>query len=508
VVRLVPIAILATLLLAPAVRAQEAPEAEAPPALWTPKKKPAGLSYGGRIFGTAAPDLVMKGPYEDRFLWSSGVDFRVKYKFADDARFAIGAKLRYQVRVGDTVEADAWFDLGQTYLQFRKGRFSAKLGRFVQHWGRNTLLSPLDRLNPIDYTVAFDPGGETEARIPVLAARLNLNLHPVGLEVFWLPLYQPDRLSFYGRDFSVFRPGMLEEMLPGLIPGTGAGLVDDELRRASTRVVDEITGLDPYARDGLQSYLVPNVPEEVIWNSDLGARVGLTGPGVDADFIFLWHLLDQPEIVLHEALREPLLDNRMPDSGELTRLSNPDERILQARYARSIMAGADVAVAVRGFVISGEVAFDSARILYTKRLEPYRSPDVRWAAAVRYNHGTAFAVTVELGHDILLRPREDTFLVRQHELLAAVLTTLRLFQDRLQITLAASYQVFQRDLYLHPKVVIEIDDHLAATIGVQLFQGFAEDVEPTLDSFLSYEGGVVGWFRANDHAYATIDYRF
>lgn len=497
---------LATLLPAP-VAAETADEGD-PPSLWKLKKRPEGLSYGGRVFTTPAPDLVMKGPYEDRFLWASGIDFRVRYRFADDARFAIGAKFRYEVRFGDRVEADAWFDLGQTYLQFRKGRFSLRAGRFVQKWGRNALLSPLDRLNPIDYTVAFQPGGDLEARIPVLAVRASLNLHPVGIDVFWLPLYQPARLSFYGRDFSVFRPGLLEEMLPGLIPGTGAGLVDDELGRAGDRIVDELTSLDPYARDGLQSYLVPGLPEEAIWNSDLGARVGISGRGVTADVVFLWHLLDQPEIVLHEALREPLLDNRLPDSGELTRLTNPGEKIVEARYRRSIMAGADVAVAVKGFVISAEAAYDSARILYTKRLEPYRSPDVRWAAAVRYNFGTVFAITVEVGHDILLAPRDDTFLVRRHELQTAMLGTVRLFQDRLQISLAASYQVFQRDLYLHPRVVLEVDDHLVATVGVQLFEGFRDDVEPTLDSFVSYEGGIAGWFRANDHAYATIEYRF
>jgi len=506
VLRLLP-ALLALLLLAPAARAEQAEEPE-PPRLWKVKKRPDGLSYGGRVFTTPAPDLVMKGPYEDRFLWASGVDFRVKYRFADDARFAIGAKFRYELRFGDRVEADAWFDLGQTWLQFRKGRFSLRAGRFVQKWGRNALLSPLNRLNPIDYTVAFEPGGDAEARIPVLAVRASLNLHPVGIDVFWLPLYQPARLSFYGRDFSVFRPGLLEEMLPGLVPSTGAGLVDDELRRAGDRVVDELTALDPYARDGLQSYLVPGLPEEVIWNSDLGARVGITGRGVDLDFVFLYHLLDQPEIVLHEGLREPLLDQRLPDSGELTRLTNPGEKIVEARYRRSFMAGGDVAVATGGFVFSVEAAFDSARILYTKRLEPYRSPDVRWAAAVRYNYGTVFAITVELGHDILLAPRDDTFLVRRHELQTAMLGTVRLFQDRLQISLAASYQVFQRDLYLHPKVVLEVDDHLVATVGVQLFEGFRPDVEPNLDSFLSYEGGIVGWFRANDHAYATIEYRF
>ena len=487
------------MLLAPSL-AQAAP--------WELKPKPKGLTYGGKVFVSAAPDLKMEGPYEDRFQLRSGVDFRVKYKFAKDARFAVGAKFRYALRHGDRVEHDAWFDLGETYLQFRKGKFSLRAGRFRHSWGRNALLSPLNRLNPIDYTVAFEPGGAAEARIPVAAVRLNLNLYPVALELIWLPLYTPARVAYYGRDFAVFRPGMLEEMLPDLVPQTGAGLIDDELRRATPRIVEAITSLDPYARDGLQSYLVPSVPEEVIWNSDLGFRFGATAGPVDFDVVPLYHVLDQPEVTIARELVDPLIDERPITSGELTRLTNPDAEITSADYPRSLLAGADVAVAAGGFVISAEGAFETTSVHYTQRFEPYRSPAVRYAAALRYNFGTVVAFTAEFGHDINLRHRRDTFLTRQHELTAAFVGTLRLFRDRLQLTLSASYAVFPRDLYVHPQVVIEVEDGLVATFGVHVFEGFRPDVEPTLASFLAYEGGIVGWLRGNDYAYGTIEYRF
>ena len=480
--------------------------AAAPP--WENFKKPKGLSYGGRVFTAIAPDLDMRGPYEDRFAWRSGVDFRVKYKFADDARFAIGAKLRYQLRSGDRLEYDLSLDLDQTWFQFRRKRFTLRAGFTQLNWGRNALLSPLNALNPIDYTVAFDPEGADEARIPVLALRLNLNLHPVSLEAIWIPLYQPSRVSFYGRDFAVFRPGLLEQMLPTLVPDTGAGLVDDALGAGANRVVDAITGLDPYARDGLQSYLVASRPEETPWNSDLGARVAVSLRGVDFDFVVLWHMLDMAEIRLHPALRGPLLANRLPTTAELTQLTNPDAEIVTSTYRRSLMAGGDVAIPAGGLLFTAEAAFESTRVLYRSDLEPFTSPTVRWAAAVRYNFGTVFAFTAEFGHDIIVRPGDDLFFSRPHDLQAAFVATLRLLRDQLQISLTASYAPFQRDLYVHPRVTLELDDHLAATWGVQLFEGLRPDIEPTLDGLLSYQGGIVGWMRANDYAYATIEYRF
>jgi hypothetical protein len=475
---------------------------------WETFDKPRGLTFGGRGFVTAAPDLKMEGPWEDRFELRSGIDFRVRYKFARTARFAIGAKFRYVLRHGADTEHDAWFDLGDTYLQFRVRKFTLRAGRYRLGWGRNALLSPLNRLTPVDYTVAFSPGGAREARIPVTAVRLNLNLFPISLELVWIPLYQPARLSFYGHDFSVLRPGMLEQMLPSLIPSTGAGLVDDELRRATPRIIDAITGLDPYARDGIQSYLVTSMPEEVIWNSDIGFRFGGSAGPVDFDVVAVYYLLDQPELTFAEELVGPLLDGRSPTSGELTRLTNPDAEIVTSVYPRSFMVGGDISVAAGGFVFSAEAAFDTVAVRYTRRLQSYRSEAVRYAVAVRYNFGSVVAFTAEFGHDVTLRPRPDTVLMRQHELTAAFLGMLRLFRDRLQLMVSASYSVFPRDLYLHPQVMVEVDDGLYATFGVQIFEGFRPDAEPSLDSFLSYEGGIVGWFRGNDYAYGTIEYRF
>jgi len=485
-----------------------ADDSEDAPRLWTQRPRPRGLSYGGRVFSTVAPDLRMEGDYEDRFAWRTGVDFRVKYRFADSAYFRVGTRFRYELRVGDRTEADVWLDPGEAYLQFRKGRFSARLGRVLLSWGRNPLLSPLGILNPLDLQGALASAGEDSPRIPVLGARLKLGLHPLAIEAVYLPFFQPTRFSLYGRDFSALRPGLLEGLLSGSVPGTGIGVADDLIRQGAQRLVDILTELDPYARDGLQSYLVSDLPEEFPWHGDLGLRLGLTGMGVEGDLVVLWHILDRPEFRIHEALRRPLLERRLPDTGEWTRLTNPGAEPVSTVYHRSLMVGGDVSLAKGGFVVTAEGAVHTKAIYYSKSLESYLSPRVHYAAAVRYTFGTVFAIDAEFAHDIILEPVEDPLLQKPHDVRLALLGTLRLFRDKLQILVSGTYNFAQRDLYLQPQVTIEADDRVSLRFGVAIFEGFRNDPEPNLDSLLAYQGGAFGLFRGNDYAYGTLTLRF
>ena len=476
--------------------------------LWQLRPKPRGLSFGGGYSMTIAPDLRMEGPYEDRLAWRNDVSFRVKHKFADDARYAIGARMRWQVRSGDTVEADLWIDLEPSWFQFRKDRFTLRAGLQTMKWGRNLLISPTDIVNALDYTRGLSTGDPADAKIPSLMARATFDLSPVTVDVLFVPFFQPMRVAWYGQDFAVLRPGMLEGILPTLRPSTGSGLVDDELARASRRVADALTGLDPYARDGLQTYLITELPEELPWNGDLGTRVALSGRGVDGDLYFLWHVVDQPAVSLHEALREPLLEQRMPTTAELTQLTNPDTEIVGTEFHRAVLAGGDVVIAAGGFVISAEGAFRSHTVRYHETLEPFLSPAVEYSLGVRYTHGSVFALDVEFGHDIVLRPAEDMLVHRPHNLRVALGASLSLLRDRLQILLTGSYNFLQQDLFVHPRVTVELDDRLSVVFGVQLFEGIGPDVEPALASFLSYEGGIAGYFRENDYAYGTVQVDF
>ncbi len=483
-----------------------APAAAEP--LWTPRPRPRGLSFGGNFSTTIAPDLRMEGPYEDRLAWRNDLSFRVKHTFADDARYAIGARLRWQIRSGDSVEADLWLDLEPTWFQLRKDFFTLRAGLQTTKWGRNLLLSPTDIVNPLDYTRGLSTGDPADAKIPTLMVRTTFDVSPATIDLLFVPFFQPMRVAWYGQDFSVLRPGMLEEMLPTLLPQTGSGLVDDELRRASDRVVEAITGLDAYARDGLQSYLVASMPEELPWNGDLGAHLGLSGRGVDGDVYFLWYVVDQPAISLHEALRGPLLDRRLPTTAELTQLTNPGEELVRTEFHRSVMGGGDIVIAAGPFVITAEGAFRSHTVRYRQTLEPFLSPAVQYSVGLRYTHGSVLALDVEFGHDIVLRPAEDMVVHRQHNLQVALGASLNLLRDRLQIVLTGSYNLLRRDLFVHPRVTVELDDRLSVAFGVQVFEGFGPDVEPTLDSFLSYEGGIPGYFRENDYAYGTVQVDF
>ena len=489
-----------------AAEAAGVPVAKKP--LWEKKPLPKGLSFGGRIFTTMAPDLVMKGPYEDRFEWHSGIDFRVKYRFARNARFHIEAKARYDMRFGDRTEADFLVDLGDTWLQFRAGKLRVRAGRLTMKWGQNGLASVLDRLNPSDYTRALGGAGLDDPKIPVLAVDATVNLSPLALEFVYIPFFQPQRAALYGRDFAALRPGLLEEMIPKLAPTTGSGAMNQQLDGITERLVDELIAFDPYARDGIQSYLVADLPEELPWHGDLGARVGFTGRGFDLDGYVLWHIVDRPMVHMHDAIRVPLLQNRMPNQNELTRLTNPDAELVRTEYKRSIMGGMDVAIAVGDLVISAEAAAFEKTIHYRRTLEPYLSPMVRYAVELRYSIGSTFTLTAAAEHDIIIRPAVDTLMESQHHVAVTVLGVLTLLRDRMQILASVAWSPDWGDLYIHPRVTIEVADGLKAIFGIQLFESYRPDANNTLAGFLAYQGGPMGYFRANDYAYGMVQLSF
>ena len=465
-------------------------------------------TYGGKLWTSVAPDLKMAGPYEDRFEWHSGLDFSVKYRFADNARFVVGATLRYVLRSGADTEAALSFDLGETYLQFRKGRFSLRAGRFRHTWGRNTLLSPLNRLSPIDSELAFAPEGALRSRIPTLAVRANVGLHPWSLELIWLPVFQPARASYYGHDFSVFRPGMVENLLASSVPSTGAGVADDALGAATAVLISSLADLDPYARDGVQSAMFFGLPEEYLWNGDVGGRIGFAGRGVDFDLLVLWHTLDSPQLVLSPDLLGPLLANRLPDSGELTRLTNPGAKPVESIYHRNLMAGADVAVAAGPVVISAEAAYNTRGLYGRRDFSTGLSPHVNYAVALRYLYGTWATFVVEFSHDVLLRPEGDLLLRDRHQLRLAFAGVVKLFAERFEIRLSALWDILEGDFTIHPRLGVVITDRLTVAFGASIFEGTRDDVGSSLDSIRSYQGGLIGYYRQNDYGYATVELSF
>ncbi|MCO4770748.1 MAG: hypothetical protein KDA24_12020 [Deltaproteobacteria bacterium] len=476
--------------------------------LWTKRKKPKGLRYGGTAFATMAPDLRMAGPYEDKFELRAGVDFRVRYKFAPTAQFQIAAKARYHLRVGDRVEADFLLNLGDTWLQFRHKKVTVRAGIETMKWGQNALLSVLDRLNPSDFTLALGGSGQDDPKIALPAVRATFNLNPVAIELVYLPIFRPQRSAIYGRDFAALRPGMLEESLPGLFPSTSSAALNQQQEGLAESLVDRLIATDAYARDGLQSYLVADLPEEFPWHGDFGARFGYTGRGFDVNAYALWHVVDRPAVTIHEALRRPMLQNRYPNSNELTILGNPGTELTTTEYKRGLMAGADIAVAVGDFVISAEGGFFTNSVHYRKTLEPYRSPMVRYAVEARWTPGSNFALSLGGEHDIIITPAADTLLERQNNVSLLMLAVVRIFRERIQILAGVNYNPIWQDFYAHPRISIELQDRLTAVFGLQIYESFRPDVDNSLDGFLSYTGGPLGYFRGNDYAYGMVKLAF
>ena len=189
-------------------------------------------------------------------------------------------------------------------------------------------------------------------------------------------------------------------------------------------------------------------------------------------------------------------------------MTNPGTKLVESEYRRSLLAGADLSVALGGMVLSAEAGVETETVHYTRELLPYWSPEVQYAVSLRYTYGTVVGVDLEFSHDILVTPDEDTLIDRAHDLRIALVAEVRLFRDHLHLGLAGSWDPMQGDLYLNPRLTLVVEDQLDLQLGLQIFEGFGPDIEADLDSIVSYQGGLVGLYRENDYAYASVDWSF
>ncbi len=85
---------------------------------------------------------------------------------------------------------------GEVYLEINKSPVNVRAGRFLVTWGRGTLSSPVDIINPVD---TRDP--LAREKLPTYVARTSLVLGPATLEGYYLPVAEANRIpSFDGVD--------------------------------------------------------------------------------------------------------------------------------------------------------------------------------------------------------------------------------------------------------------------------------------------------------------------
>ncbi len=285
-----------------------------------------------------------------------------------------------------------YLDTPEAYVTWGSGRSHLRVGTQIFAWGSSELAAPSDVLNPMDLrggaVSGADPSG---AKIPVLAAEAVTGFGPVTLRGVLIPFFTPSRFFVTGWDDAVGVVGAASGfVIPDLTPLIAAPTLD--------RTADLL--------------LITDRPNDRPDAATLGLRATAQLGDLDVSMsgVYGWETLPaltvDPNVALvagklGESLAQGLpIDPLDPDLlrafESVNQAIEQGRPLLEGRYLRRALLGADASWAVDPFVIKLDLAYTFQRTLYTQDFRAVRRPWLNASLGAEYIHGETLQVMVEL----------------------------------------------------------------------------------------------------------------
>lgn len=248
--------------------------------------------------------------------------------------------------------------LGEANLQLAHQALTVRAGKQFIRWGVTPFLSPNNVLEPLDlrrgpFARSADPDAPG---LPVWALRSLIDLGRLGIDLAWLPFFQPHRMSLIGDDFAAYGPQPLE---------------DRGVRALVQRAEREL----PRPFQGRADVLAAGGPEPGLASSQVGARVTLRGErwqaGLQYTFAFEPYPVVKPNAELLDAVRnyyekDPSLRDPRVDFGGVAAALEAGEWFWTANYRRMHHLGAEGELTLGDFHLTVELAYSPRRTVYAR----------------------------------------------------------------------------------------------------------------------------------------------
>jgi hypothetical protein len=370
-------------------------------------------------------------------------------------------------------------DLREAYVGVFWRRLDLRIGQQRIAWGKGDAFTPNDVLNPRDLR---DPWlTETDVqRLPVLAARADVDLGRASLQIDVVPFFVSNRFDVWGSNWALVQP---DAPLPLRV------------------VLDAIeSGVDPTVRDLVQPALAQTRrPRYDLTQPAAGARLAFNGEKADAALYY--HVGYSPNPYFRVS----------PDLGPLLAASNPDqpEALLAqvfaaARAGRPLFAstfeprhhvGADGQIALGPFIGKVDAAFESQAPFVRRDFSALLSPVAEGVAAVEYQPGElgrSIAIEAYYQHVFDAKPGEPLLAAARDTVAAAALVRWT-FKEHFEIELRAVEWLEPRGTLVRPQVAYRTGA-LELRVGATLLEGS--------------EGSYAWYYRRNNGAYTMARYSF
>lgn len=531
----------------PACAAPQAPAQgiKAPPKLSEPEWARATPEFNQVEFlGTYGTSMAVDTAYdrggEDIVEWSTGVNLKLSYDASARMRVVIEAQLRHWIGGKENLaDVDWWFNawdkradydllLGESYVLYRRGAWSLRVGQLLTPWGSTDLTRPADIINPSDFrALGSTAPGTYQTRLAQPSATLTYAGQGWSGELLVVPFFTPDRVIVAGRDSGVVMAAS---------PSLSARLPAFELVNvAYQRLIPAQSA--PLSSQGAQS--LGGAPPALPQNLSLGARLSGTIWNMDWGVGYLWGwdrtpwfevdedtrallnlIADDPQLLADQDIAGFLARN--PEAGPLTqrvgeRLQQ-GESLATTEFLRRQLLMVELARYLGPVGVRADVAFSPAVTYLSRELRAFRAPQLHSALGLSYEtFGDSYqaALTVE-GFSLIpfgpnswltrafvdetrrAKPGDEAIIFGSH--LWGVSGGLVFEQTEWQLSanIGGIFNLSNEDFILNASISKRFNSLVRLTLGTFIYEGPDPKVLPTIG----------GLFDHNDHVFLGLDGSF
>jgi hypothetical protein len=371
--------------------------------------------FSGSWGSSVAVDTSFDGPTEDIVEMTNRFALELDYEVSRTFGVVVGGEFVHWMAgrenpdapdlLVNSTEGRALYEarLESSYVAWRPGRVSLRVGNLRSPWGSTDLVRPGDVVNPRDLRFGgFGAAGASTLR-PQLTGELSYRGSWWSATALVIPFFVPDRVALFGRDTAFANnPNSRIARQNGAL-----GLVERFVSRAAYEEVQ------PLLFGGT------NPPDETPENISLAGRLSATLAGTDLGLGYYFGWDRTPWLTLDESARELLgivaeddqifedfsflrFINRNPEVNglinDLSRKRQQGEEIASTEFLRRHSLVVDAARYFGPIGVRADANLTFGQNLYTEDFTPARRPTFFGALGVsweRLSEDAPIAITVE-----------------------------------------------------------------------------------------------------------------
>lgn len=437
---------------------------------------------------------------EDADVWETWTWVRAHAKQRlDNSRWFIAVNADHNIRSGEDLEGIWTMSVGESGWAGKVGPTHLRAGVLIERWGKLDMLSSIDVLNPRDFRAGALSTIEA-ARVPIPMATWQAGSNSVRAEISYAPFPQGDRIQMIGSDWSLIKPGMMENYVNGISDWEGdtTGLLSEPLDNLSRALYQ----LDPSSKRALGSAAFESGrPEDFGTQGNIGARLELEAQGIDAAFMGANLRSSIPRTRLGPSYRDILQSKTLPGLDKINALSA--ESPLETSWPRTWMAGTELSTVLGPIGVRAEGAWWSNTVVQQTWLDSTTSPTVSSGLGLDYAHGSTIFIALEGRWSHLLEPVQRPLMSAEHVVEVGTTARLSLAGDRIQVLAAAIANLTFEEWLARPEIRWVTSDSLSLGLGAVLLYSDTGPPE-TLGEALSYTGGPISMTSDNDAVFFTM----